>query len=176
MCAVLQGHAAALPRALAPRASSNRLAASLAMLHFGSRACSWVVVALEPHSSAFLVYDCGGLSELTIRPVNLEALHLGTLSGDGGTALFLRGTLVGAAARWFRGSHGGDAFRLVMAETTAPWRQVFCASPWTAAGDREQFANAWRHWVEGQSPVEGMMHLPPLPNVPPVRATTAWSL
>ena len=27
----------------------------------------------------------------------------------------------------------------------------------------------WRRWVEGQFPVEGMMHLPLPPSVPPVR-------
>ena len=52
MCRALQGHAAALPRAPAAQSSSNRPAASLALLHSVSRAWCWVVAALEPHSSA----------------------------------------------------------------------------------------------------------------------------
>ena len=46
MCAAMRGHAAALPRALVAQASSNRPAASLAMLHCGLRARCWVIVAL----------------------------------------------------------------------------------------------------------------------------------
>ena len=52
MCRTLQGHAAALPRAPVAQSSSNRPAASLALLHSVSRAWCWVVAALEPHSSA----------------------------------------------------------------------------------------------------------------------------
>ena len=52
MCRALQGHATALPRAPAAQSSSNRPAASLALLHGASRAWYWVVAALEPHSSA----------------------------------------------------------------------------------------------------------------------------
>ena len=78
---------------------------------------------------------------------------------------------MGAAALWFRRSYGGDAFRLVMAETMAPWLRAFSGSRWTVTGDREKFADAWRRWVQGQFPVEGMMHLPPPPCVPPFRPT-----
>ena len=42
MCRALQGHAAALPRAPAAQSSSNRPAASLALLHSVSRAWCWV--------------------------------------------------------------------------------------------------------------------------------------
>ena len=59
MCRALQGHAAALPRAPAAQSSSNRPAASLALLHSASRAWYWVVAALEPHSSALRLYDRG---------------------------------------------------------------------------------------------------------------------
>ena len=57
MCRALQGHAAALPRAPTAQSSSNRRAASLALLHSVSRAWCWVVAALEPHSSALRLYD-----------------------------------------------------------------------------------------------------------------------
>ena len=48
MCRALQGQAAALRRAPAAQSSSNRPAASLALLHSVSRAWCWVVVALRP--------------------------------------------------------------------------------------------------------------------------------
>ena len=87
MCAALRGHVVALPRAPVARSSSNRPAASLVMLCCGSRAWCWVIMALMP--PALRMYDRGGVPEYAIRPVDLEALHLGTLSGDGGSALFL---------------------------------------------------------------------------------------
>ena len=85
----LQGQTTALPRAPAAQSSSNRPGASLVLLHGGSRAWCWVIVALEPHSSALRVYDRGEGTALTVRPADLDALHLGALSGDGGTALYL---------------------------------------------------------------------------------------
>ena len=169
MCAALRGHAAALRRAAVAQASSNRPAASMAILHCGSRAWYWVIGALEPHSSVLRLYDRGGVPELAIRPADVVALHLGTLSGDGGTALFLQGTIVGAAALRFRRSYGGDAFRLVMAQTMAPWLWAFSGFRWTVTGDWVRFADAWRRWVEVLFPAEGMLHLPPPPSVPPVR-------
>ena len=57
MCAALQGHASALPRVPAAKASTNRPAASLANLHCGLRACCWVIVALELHSSVWRPYN-----------------------------------------------------------------------------------------------------------------------
>ena len=57
-------------------------------------------------------------------------------SGDGGTALLMQGTLPGAAALRFGRNYGGHAFRLVMAETMAPWLRAFCGSLWTIAGHR----------------------------------------
>ena len=59
------------------------------MLHGGPRAWFWVIVALKPHSSPLSLYDRGGVPELAIRPVEPEALLLGTLSGNRGTAWFL---------------------------------------------------------------------------------------
>ena len=97
ICRALQGHAAALPRAPAAQSSSNRPAASLALLQGASRAWYWVVAALEPHSSALRLYDRGQGTVLTVRPADLEALHLSALSGDGGDALYLQGTVAGAA-------------------------------------------------------------------------------
>ena len=85
----LQAQATALPMAPTAKSSSNRPAACLALMHGGSRAWCWVVVALEPHSSALRVYDRGESTALTVRPTYLETLHLGVLSGDGGTALNL---------------------------------------------------------------------------------------
>ena len=85
MCRALRGQAPALPKAPAVQSSSNRPAASLALLHGGSRAWCWVVVALEPHSSALRVYDHGEGTALTIRPADLEALHLAAQTGDGGS-------------------------------------------------------------------------------------------
>ena len=78
-------------------------------------------MALEAHSSARRVYDRGVGMALTIRPADLEALHLGARSGNGGTALHLQGTVVGSAAVLFRKQSGGDALRLVMAEDMGPW-------------------------------------------------------
>ena len=97
MCAALLVHAAALSRVPAAQPSSNRLPATMAMLHGGPRAWCWVIVAMGPHSSALRMYDRGGVPELAIHPADLEALHLGTLSGDGGTALFLQGNLGGCS-------------------------------------------------------------------------------
>ena len=77
-----------------------------------------------------------------------------------GAALYLQGTVTGAAATRFRRQSGGDALRLVMAENMGPWLRAFSTSRWKVAGDREKFANAWRRWVEGQFPVGGMLHLP----------------
>ena len=169
MCRALQGHAAALPRAPAAQSSSNRPAASSALLHSVSRAWCWVVAALEPHSSALRLYDRGEGTVLTVRPADLQALHLSALSSDGGEALYLQGTVAGAAATRFRRQSGGDALRLVMAENMGPWLRAFSASRWKVEGDREKFADAWRHWVEEQFPVGGMLHLPQPPSVPPVR-------
>ena len=106
---------------------------------------------------------------LTVRPADLEALHLGALSGDGGTALYLQGTVVGPAAMRFRRQSGGDALRLVMAENMGPWLRAFSTSRWKVEGDREKFADAWRRWVEEQFPVGGMRHLPQPPGMPTVR-------
>ena len=155
MCRALQGQAAALPRAPAAQSSSNRPAAWIALLHNGSRAWCWVVVALEPHSSALRLYDRGEGTVLTVRPADLEALHLGALSGDGGTALYLQGTVVGSAAMRFRRQSGGDALRLVLAENMGPWLRAFSTPRWKVEGDREKFADAWRRWVEEQFPIPG---------------------
>ena len=144
MCRALQRHAAALPRAPAAQSSSNRPAASLALLHSVSRAWCWVVAALEPHSSALRLYDRGEGTVLTVRPADLEALHFSALSGDGGEALYLQGTVASAAATRFRRQSGGDALRLVMAENMGPWLRAFSASRWKVEGDREKFADAWR--------------------------------
>ena len=171
MCRALQGHVAALPRAPAAQSSSNRRAASLALLHSVSRAWCWVVAALEPHSSALRLYDRGEGTVLTVRPADLEAVHFGALSGDGGAALYLQGTVTGAAATRFRRQSGGDALRLVMAENMGPWLRAFSTSRWKVEGDQEKFADGWRRWVEGQFPVSmgGMLHVPQPPSVPPVR-------
>ena len=144
MCRALQGQAAALPGAPAAHSSSNRPAPSLALLHSVSRAWCWVVVALEPHSSALRLYDRGEATVLTVRPADPEALHLGALSGGGGTVLYLQGTVAGSAAMRFRRQSGGDALRLVMAENMGPWLRAFSTSRWKAEGDREKFADAWR--------------------------------
>ena len=127
------------------------------------------MAALEPHSSALRLYHRGKGTVLTVRPADLEALHLSALSGDGGEALYLQGTVAGAAATRFRQQSGGDALRLVMAENMGPWLRAFSASRWKVEGDREKFADAWRRWVEEQFPVGGMLHLPQPPSVPPVR-------
>ena len=164
----LQGHAAALPKAPAAQSCSNGPAASLAVLHSVSRAWCWVVAALEPHSSALRLYDCGESTVLTVRPADLEALHLSALSGDGGEALYLQEIVAGAAATRFRRQSGGDALRLVMAENMGPWLRAFSTYGWKVEGDREKYADAWRRWVEEQFPVGGMLHLPQPPSVPPV--------
>ena len=174
MCRALQGHAAALPRAPAAQSSSNRPAASLALLHSVSRAWCWVVAALEPHSSALRLYNRREGTVLTVRPADLEALHLGALSGEGGAALYLQGTVTGAAATRFRRQSGGDALRLVMAENMGSWLRAFSTSRWKVEGDREKFADAWRRWVEEQFPVGGMLHLPQPSSVPPVRPVAPW--
>ena len=127
------------------------------------------MAALEPHSSALRLFDRGQGTVLTVRPADLEALHLGALSGDGGTAPYLQGTVTGAAATRFRRQSGGDALRLVMAENMGPWLRAFSTSRWKVEGDREKFGDAWRRWVEEQFPVGGMLHLPQPPSVPPVR-------
>ena len=168
VCRALQGHAAALPRAPAAQSSSNRRAALLALLQSVSRAWCWVVAALEPHSSALHLYNRGEGTVLTVRPANLEALHLSALSGDGGEVLYLQGTVTGAAATRFRRQSGGDALRPVMAENMGPWLQAFSTSRWKVEGDREKFADAWCRRVEEQFPVEGMLNLPQPPSVPPV--------
>ena len=166
MCRVLQGHVAALSRAPAAQSSSNRPAASLALLHNVSRAWCWVVEALEPHSSALRLYDRGEGMVLTV-------LHLGALRGDGGAALYLQGTVTGAAATRFSQQSGGDALRLVMAENMGPWLRAFSTSRWKVEGDQERFADAWRRWVEEQFPVGGMLHLPQPPGVLPIRHTAS---
>ena len=171
MCRALQVQAAALPRAPAAQSSSNRPAASRALLHSLWRAWCWVVVALEPHSSALRLYDRGEGTVLTVRPADLEALHLGALSGDGGTVLYLQGTVAGSAAMRIRRQSGGDALRLVMAENMGLWLRAFSTSSWRVEGDQEKFADAWCRWVEEQFPVEGMPHLRQPPSVPPVRPT-----
>ena len=157
------------PQGPGAQSSSNRPAASLALLHSVWRAWCWVVAALEPHSSALRLYDRGEGTVLTVRPADLEALHLSALSGDGGEALYLQGTVAGAAATRFRRQSGGDALRLVIAENLGPWLRAFSASRWKVEGDREKFADAWRRWVEEQFPVGGMLHPPQPPSVPPVR-------
>ena len=153
----------------AAQASSTRPAASLVMLQGAWWAWCCVIVALEPPSSALRLYHRGRVPQLAIRAAALEALQLGTLSGNGGTALFLQGKLVGAAALRFCKSHRGDAFRLVMAETMALWLRAFSGSRWTLTCNRERFADVGRRWVEGQFRVEGAMHVPPPPSVPQVR-------
>ena len=72
-----------------PRTSRDRPAASVVMLHGGTGAWCLVIMALEPHSFVLRMYDRGEATELTVRPADLEALQLGALSGDGGTALYL---------------------------------------------------------------------------------------
>ena len=127
------------------------------------------MAALEPHSSALRLYNRGEGTVLTVRPANLEALHLSALSGDGGEALYLQGTVAGAVATRFCRQSGGDALRLVMAEIMGPWRRAFSTSRWKVGGNREKFADAWRRWVEEQFPVGGMLHLPQPRSLPPVR-------
>ena len=71
--------------------------------------------------------------------------------------------MVGSAAVRFRRQYGGDAFRLVVAEDMAPWLRALFTSRWKIEGDRENFADAWRRWVEEQFSVGGMLHLPQPP-------------
>ena len=78
----------------------------------------------------------------TVPPADLEPLHLGVLSGDRGTVLYLQGTVVGSAAVRFRRQSGGDALRLVRAENMGPWLRAFSTSRWKVKGDREKFADA----------------------------------
>ena len=144
MCKALQGHVTAISRAPAAQSSGNRPAASLATLHGGARAWCWVIVAVEPHASALGMYDRGEATKLTVHPADFKTRHLGALSGDGGRALFLHGTVVGSAAVRFRTQCEGYAFRLVMAENMAPWLRVLSTSRWKIEGDREKFADAWR--------------------------------
>ena len=169
MCRALQGQATTLPKAPAAQSSSNRPAASLALLHSGLRAWCSVVVAPEPHSSALRVYDRGENTALAICPADLEALHLRALRGDGGTALYLQGTVVSLAAVRFCRQSGGDDLRLVVEENVAPWLRAFSASRCKVEGDWEKFADAWRRLVEEHFPVGGMLHLPQPLSVPPVR-------
>ena len=68
MCAAFRGHAAAVPRATAAQCSGNLPAASLEMLHCGSRAWCWVILAMEAHSSALCMYDRGGVLRRTWSP------------------------------------------------------------------------------------------------------------
>ena len=72
MCRALQGQVAALPRAPAAQFSGNKPAASLALLHSGSPGWCWVVVALEPNSSALRVFDRREGTALTVGPPDLE--------------------------------------------------------------------------------------------------------
>ena len=168
MCRALQGHAVALLGALAAQSSSNRPAASLALLHSVSRAWCWIVAALEPDSSALRLCGRGEGTVLTVRPGDLEALHLSALSVDGGEALYLQGTVAGAAVTRLRRQSGGDTLCLVMAEKMGTWLRAFSTSRWKVEGDREKFADASRRWVEEQFPVGRMLHLPQPPSVPPV--------
>ena len=101
-------------------------------------------------------------------PPTWKAVHLSALSGDGGEALYLQGTVAGAAATRFRRQSGGDALRLVMAENMGPWLRAFSTSRWKVEGEREKFADAWRRWLEEQFSVGGMLHRPQPPSVPPV--------
>ena len=81
-------------------------------------------------------------------PPELEALHLGALSCEGGTALYLQGTVVGWAAMRLRTQSGEDALRLVMAENVGPWLRAFSTCRWKVGGDREEYADVWRRFVE----------------------------
>ena len=56
--------------------------------------------------------------------------------------------MVRAAAPRYRRSYATDAFHLVMAEGMVPWLRAFIGSRWNIAGDRENFTDAWRRWVE----------------------------
>ena len=176
MCEALRGHAAALPRVPAAKASSNRPAASLVILRGGSQAWCWVIVAgsswrwsrTPPRCVCMAAEGCRSprFARPTWRPCTWVLWVV--MAAPRCTSMYLQGTVVGTAAPRYRRSYGGDALRLVMAEGMAPWLRAFTGSRWTIAGDPEKFADAWRRWVEGQFPAEGMMHLPPPPNVPPV--------
>ena len=121
-------------------------------------------MAPEPHSFALRILNRGGVLELAIRPVDLEALHLGTLQ---------------CCSReiWWVLRRSGSAGATENTPSAwlwrTPWRRGsrrFLA-PGGPSQDREKFADAWRRWVEGQFPVEGMMHLPQPPSVARVRPT-----
>ena len=86
-------------------------------------------------SSALRLYDRGEGMVLTSRPADLEALHLSAVSGGGGEALYLQGTVAGAAATRFRRQSGGDALRLVMAKNMGPWLRAFSTSRWKVEGE-----------------------------------------
>ena len=168
MCRGLLGQVTALPRTPAAQSSSNR-PASLPLLHGGPRAWCWIIAALEPHSSALRLYNRGEAAELTVHRADLEAPHLSALCSDRRTAMYLQGTVVGSAAVRFRRQYGGDAIRLARAQNMAPRLRAFSTSCWKIRGDRERLANAWRRWVQGRCPTEGMLHLPQPPSVSPVR-------
>ena len=124
-------------------------------------------MALEPHCSALRVYYFGENTALMIYPADLEAVHLGVLSGDGGTALYLQGTAVGSTAVRFCRQSGGDALRPVMAENMAPGSQ---RSPRPGGRLRAtgRTSPMRRRCVEEQFPVGRTLHLPQPPSVPPV--------
>ena len=77
-------------------------------------------MVLEPYSSVLRVYAGKGVLELVLRLAHLEALHIGALGGDGKTAVYLPGTVVGSTVPQYRRSYGGDTSRLVMAEDVSP--------------------------------------------------------
>ena len=114
MCRALQGQATALRRRRRRSRPATGLRPHLRCCTVG---CGHGVGSLwrrAPLLSA-ACDDRGESTTLTVRPADLEAVQLGVMSGDGGTALYLQGTVVGLAAVHFRGHCGGDAFRLVMA-------------------------------------------------------------
>ena len=165
MCRALWGQVTALPKAPAAQSFSDRPAATLALRVAGvvlgrcgagapllgaARVRSW-----GGHGTQDPPRRCGGPAPWWRR------------SGGGGTAPCPQGTVVGSAAICFRRQSGGDALRLVVAENMGPWLRASSTSRWKVEGDREEFADAWRRWVEEQSPVGGMLHLPQPPNVPP---------
>ena len=90
----------------------------------------------------------GGVPQLDLRPADLEAVHLGALSGNDSTALYLQGMVVGAAALRYRKGQGRDTFRLVKAQAMASWLRALSSSWRTNAGGPERSADAWRYWVE----------------------------
>ena len=119
---------------------------------------------MEAHSSALCMYDRGRVLRLAICPADLEALHLGTRSGDGGTTLLVQRTLRDAAALRAQRYYGGHAFRLVMA------RGVL----WLPVDRRRRPVEVCRYVAPvggGAISPERMMHLPQPPSVAPVRPT-----